>query len=77
MGDEVLVKLRSLIEQSYIINNCVIKWSDEDDMGIDVILHTVVLNDSVNAKEFTTLVKKIRQLLMKGYNVHITNKFTL
>jgi len=77
MSDEVLVKLRSLIELSYIVNNCKVSWSETDDMGIDVVLHTVILNDGVNTKEFTTLVKKIRNQLMRGYNVHITNKFTL
>ena len=45
--------------------------------GIDVELQTVVINDNTNAREFINLVKKIRSGLMKGYNVHITNKFTL
>ena len=77
MGDEILAKIRTVIDSSYMVNESKVDWSDEDDMGIDVMIKTIIINDSANAKEYIALVRKIRSSLMKGYNVHITTKFTL
>ena len=40
-------------------------------------LLNLLIDNSTDAKELTTLVKKIRSSLMRGYNVHISIKFSL
>ena len=77
MSDEILGKVIGIVTHSYIVNEFDVKWSDEDDNGIDIFLKTAPLNDYINAKEYVNLVKKIRSSLMRGYNIHFTNKFSL
>ncbi len=77
MSDGVLSKVQNLVDLSYIVNGSRIKWSDDDDKGVDAELQTNRIDNSVDAKELTTLVKKMRSSLMKGYNLHIKIKFSL